>query len=153
MAICTNYVSLIIFSVGLPNYLLSLDVIFNSFSIYLSYTFTSRYYDYIFSPCHNQCYSCCTYLCFCCCTMNLSNSGDEEMSKGPVTLATPDQSFNSHVIISASDLKIGSTSLPSPQDNVQIEGKFSNSNISSIAMGDLRSQISASSASFGDNGS
>ena len=67
MAIVTNYFALIVYSARWPNYILSIDALFNSLSIYLSYSFTSKYYDLIFSPCHNKCYSCCSYLCFCCC--------------------------------------------------------------------------------------
>ena len=67
IAICTNYLIFIKFALGLPDWIYLIDVYSNYLSMYLSFGFASKYYDFIFTPCNDLCYSCCAKLCYCCC--------------------------------------------------------------------------------------
>ena len=72
LSVITNYIAFIKFSVKLPNWLFLFDIMSNFLSIYLSFAFAAKYYNWIFSSCHKQSslYGCCAKLCYSCCSSN-----------------------------------------------------------------------------------
>ncbi len=48
ISIATNYIMLIKYALVLPASWLNIDVFFNCFAVYLSYAFSSKYYDKFF---------------------------------------------------------------------------------------------------------
>ena len=79
-AICTNYLILIKYAIqSTSDWMVLVDVFSNYISMYLSFGFASKYYDCIFSPCHDLCYACCVRLCYCCCLPKF-NLDDNEMA-------------------------------------------------------------------------
>ena len=67
LAICTNYLVFIKYIFGLSDWIWLLDAFSNYLSMYLSFGFAEKYYNCIFAPCNDVCFSCCSRLCYCCC--------------------------------------------------------------------------------------
>lgn len=55
------------FALRLPDWVYLFDVYANAISLWLSFSFATKYYDFIFSPCTDLYRSCCLKLCYCCC--------------------------------------------------------------------------------------
>ena len=66
-SICTNYLILFKFGLNINTAILNIDALCNCLSVYLSYQFSSKYYEKLFGSCHKWCYGCCVRLCYCCC--------------------------------------------------------------------------------------
>ena len=70
LVVVSNYLVLFKFGIQISTSLLNIDAVCNTLAIYLSYQFSTRYYDQLFKACHNVCYGCCVRLCYCCCLPN-----------------------------------------------------------------------------------
>ena len=55
------------FALRLPDWVYLFDVYANAISLWLSFSFATKYYDFVFSPCTDLYRSCCLKICYCCC--------------------------------------------------------------------------------------
>ena len=88
-ALCTNILLIVILILKLPTYLFLIDVISDCISIYLSYSWASKYYQFLFKPCDYVCYSkLCNLLCHHCC-IGSNNKTAQKNNNDVITCDTP----------------------------------------------------------------
>ena len=99
VAVCTNYLLIIKYGLGLSAWVFLLDVFSNYVSMYLSFGFAAKYYNIIFSPCHDKNYSCCLYLCYCCCCFPDINLDDDNIDQIQEQVQTSTKTKQSDIVV------------------------------------------------------
>lgn len=73
-ALFTNILLIVVAILKLPSYLFLLDISSDCISIYLSYSWSSKYYQFLFKPCNYTCYTkLCNNVCYHCCMTSKKN--------------------------------------------------------------------------------
>eukprot|EP01084_Bolivina_argentea_P267596 454278_1 len=67
LSVCSQLILLIKFGARLDVYWLNLEALFSGLSIYLTFKFSTPFYNCLFKPCHKVLFRPCIWFCFCCC--------------------------------------------------------------------------------------